>query len=317
MGEFGPSPQSEEEKEALGVTLAEEIAALRRDARTDEDYEAIIRKAKEIKGLYGIESNENVDLTEAKTIFGQDFIGPEEIENAFLSKIEIGSVAPIPFSKEELERAKEMGQMLIYRASKTSDGSPLTMKAIGDILGGKVKDEGKIFFDTDWYKDEKFFTEDIVEEGWALVSKELAPDSTNKNYLEQTDLLVEQLGKSFGGFDSLPSEYVDAVQEYDSAKEEIAGLITSDWQKAAEKLENLKINQLLRQSPSEAIYDMMAYFQCRGERILNNAYTWTKRRASGGNLVSVGLFGSDGVGVHRYGPGDADGSLGVSFSRSH
>ncbi|MFA6492605.1 MAG: hypothetical protein WCV58_00445 [Patescibacteria group bacterium] len=328
MSEFGPSPQSEEEKEEQGVSLAKEIADLRSGAQTDEDYENILRKTKVLKELFGISSWDTASdetklsgeiaeqIERAKEILGSDVFGPDAVKEAFGTAIELGSIPSIPFSVNELERAKELGQMLILRAGKLSDGSKLNMKKIGEILGGKVKDEGKVFYNPDWYKDEKFFTDDAVETGWALVSKGLVSDSVNKNYFEQTGLLIDQLNQSFNGAENLPEEYVEAVKEYAFAMDEIAELIDTDWQKAAEKLEGLEINQLLRQSPSEALYDLILYFQNTGKRLLGDKYTWTKRRNSDGRLVYVGYFESAGVSVGRYRPGYSRGDLGVSFSRS-
>lgn len=329
MSEFGPSPQSEEENEVQGISLAKEIADLRSGAQTDEDYENILRKTKVLKELFGVSSWDTASdemklsgevaeqIEKAKEILGSDVFGPDAVKEAFGTAIELGSIPSIPFSVNELEKAKELDQMLIFRAGKLSDGSQLNMKKIGEILDGKVKDDGKVFYNPDWYKDEKFFTDDAVETSWALVSKGLVPDSVNKNYFEQTGLLIDQLNQSFGGAEKLPEDYVEAVKEYALAMDEIAGLIDTDWQKAAEKLEGLKINQLLRQSPSEALYDLILYFQNTGERLLGDEYTWTKRRASVGGLVYVGGFKSDGVSVRRSGPGSSNGSLGVSFSRSH
>ena len=324
MSEFGSSPLSDEEKEAQGISLATEIVAIKAEAKTDADYRALLAKTRAIKELFGqahpMESKLSGEIAEqieiAKEILGTDVFGPEEVKTAFGSTLELESVPSIPFSRAELEKANELNQMLIFRAGKLSDGSPLSMKKIGEILGDKVKDGGKVSYG-DWYKDEKFFTEDAVETGWALVSRGLVPDSVSKNYLEQTEILITQVNESFGGAENLPEEYVEAVKEYAFAKEEIAGLIDTDWQKAAEKLEGLQINQLLRQSPSEALYDLILYFQNTGERLLGDNYTWTKRRSSGGRLVYVGSFDSDGVSVDGAEPGYSNSAHGVSFSRSH
>jgi len=81
-------------------------------------------------------------------------------------------------------------------------------------------------------------------------------------------------------------------------------------------LEALNLTELCRQSPVEALYDITAYFQTTGERLLPNRYTWTKRRGSGGRLVGVGGFDSGGVGVDSPTPDDSNDFLGVSFSRS-
>ncbi len=68
-------------------------------------------------------------------------------------------------------------------------------------------------------------------------------------------------------------------------------------------LEGLQITELTRQTPAEALYDLVAYYQTMGERLLPNVYTWTKRRSSEGGLVDVGCFESDGVDVDASPPG--------------
>ena len=96
---------------------------------------------------------------------------------------------------------------------------------------------GKILYKTDWYKDEEFFTKETPELSWALTSKEVIPDSTGKNYLKQTEVIIDHLkNKVFKGME-MPDEYKEAILEFEEKKEEIQKLISSDWQKAAEILE--------------------------------------------------------------------------------
>ncbi len=321
MSEFGPS--FDPDQEAQGVALAQEIANLQKTASTDEDYEAILRKANAIKELFGVESEGKLlgevleQIAEAKEIFGSDCMGPDEIKEAFGFVIEPSEVPKIPFGRAELEKAKEMGQMLVLR-------SPMTLNEINGNLNGKVKDSNKLLYGFDettgrfkddcWYKDEAFLDERI-ETKWALVSKAEIPDSTSKNYLDQMEKMIDYLKESFSG-EEMPEVYDEAIKEYAMKKGEIARIISSDWQKAAEELEGLKLNQLLRQTPAEAVYDLALYFQTTGTRLMENMYTWTKRRPSDGGLVSVGRFRSGGVGVDGSRPDDAGGYLGVSFSRS-
>ena len=89
-----------------------------------------------------------------------------------------------------------------------------------------------------------------------------------------------------------------------------------DWKEAAKILEELRITKLTRKSPSESVYDFLAYFKTNKERLLENMYTWTSRRASDGRLVDVGSFGADGADVDRSAPDGSHGYLGVAFSRS-
>ena len=260
-----------------------------------------------------------IQIEKARDIMGQDFLGQEEVKAAFLDQVEISEVPLIPFSKEELEKARELGQMLILRVDKAKDGSDLTMEKIHDLLNGKIKDEAKVLYSVDWYKDEEFYKKDKPEVTWALVSKEVVPDSPSVNYLEQTETLANYLRNEVFKTLIMPAKYGEALREFEKEKALIARIVESDkeseWKEAARKLEALKINQLTRQSPTEALYDLIVRYQQTGERLMEKMYTWTKRRDSNGDLVYVGRFRSDGAGVGGFGPGSSGGDLGFSFSR--
>ena len=264
---------------------------------------------------------EAVGLTveRAQEIMEADFLGPDAIEKTFGFMPEV--IPTLPFSEGDLERAKELNQFLVLRVNQTADGKPLTMKEINKMLEKQIKKEGKgkILFDTDWYKNEAFFTKDTPKLSWVLVSKAEIPDSTSKNYLQQTEQITDYLTNAVFkdmDLDKVPPEYAEAMDEFEAQKAEIAGLITSNWQEAALRLSNLKINKLTRQSPVEALYDFLMYLQNNNSRLMENKYTWTYRRDSAGELVNFGYSAADGARVSRWTPDSVYGYLGVAFSRS-
>lgn len=284
---------------------------------------------KEIPIKNGLDAKKSVEtfsreVNEAKMIFAeklfdQDFLGPEQIRAAFLDKVELTKIIPpVPFSRQELERAKKLGQMLILRL-------PMTMAEIYEKLDDNFKDGAKVLYDVDkrtgklkddtWYKDEKFLNDERIELKWALVSKEIVPETTGKNYLEQTDKLSDYLQNQVFKDRFMPRIYQLAIEEFKMQRSDIERAMSSDWEKAAEMLEVLQITELTRQTPAEALYDLAAFYLTNSERLLPSNYSWTKRRLSGGRLVYVGGFRSDGVYVSGNEPDDADGALGVSFSR--
>jgi len=305
-----------------------------------EDLQKVLLKYKEMGNALGLsESEPKGDVKEqmenAKEIMGSDFFAHQEIEKAFGIKVKSEQIPEIPFTKEDLERAKELNQFLILRVDKANDGKPLTMAKMNELLKGKVKDGKKALYSDDgtgkfkddsWYKDEDFATKESPKISWALTSKEVIPNSSSKNYLDQTEEVVDYLknqvfpakgGSALGGKGTeMPKIYKEAIEEFEKAKAEIKKLIDDDWQKAAEKLEGLAITKFTRQTPAEALYDILVYFQNKGERLMENMYTWTSRRDSDGRLVAVGRFDSGGVHVDSGGPGYSSGYLGVSFSRS-
>ena len=251
----------------------------------------------------------------AKEIMGKYYLGSEAVEKAFGIKLEINEIPAIPFSMGELEKAKKLGQFLVLRVNSGPDGQPLTMQSMNNLLKERYeKDSSKVLYNIDWYEKEEFFTNETPKLTWALTSKEVIPNSTDKNYLEQIDAIVDYLNQISP--EGLPEEYQKAVEEYKNQRAEIEPLIDSDWEKAAGMLEELKITELTRQSPAEALYDLVLYFQTNGEKLLPNRYICTKRRASDGKLVNVGGFGSGGVCVYSNEPDYSRGFLGTSFSRS-
>ncbi|MEK9151581.1 MAG: AAA family ATPase [Patescibacteria group bacterium] len=258
-------------------------------------------------------------IKDAKEILGgKDVLGIEEIEKAFGIRVRTEDIPRIPFSKKELENAKESGQFLILRVDKAADGTALTMKKMYKTLTEEFEKsgDGKLLYDTDWYGKEAFFTKNKPGLAWALVSKEIVPDSENKNYLEQTERLIDYIKNSVFKGTALPKEYQDALREFSEKKPEIAKLMDSGSEEAANMLAELSITKLTRQSPTEVIYDMVAYFKSNHERLLQDKYTWTAIRSSGGEFVYVGSFGVGGAGVGRDDPRSQFGGLGVSFSRS-
>lgn len=295
MSEFAPPPPIDPEKEAQGISLAQEIASLRVSAKTDEDYHAILQKAKELKELFGIASAET-SIEQAKELLGSDFLGAEAIEAVFGREVVPAVIPPIPFSLEELEKARDSkDQFLILR----TDQVPADKLALPNT---------------------KRTLEKAPQTRWALVTKEILPDSVSKNYLQQTEQIIIHLEEQVFADREIPKEYMEAIAEFESQKEELRPLAESSdekkWKPAAERLANLKITQLCRQTRDEVLYDLEVYHKANDQYLMPDKWTWTSSRASSGDLVYVGLFDAGGVDVSSYRPASSFDFLGVSFSRS-
>ena len=248
-------------------------------------------KKKERKG-------EAINPKEAETIIGADhFFGAEAVRKAFPGvPLKPEQIPAIPFSREDLQRAKELGDSLRLRVNKAPGNGNLNMKKMQELLQPTFdkKNGGKVLYDTDWYEGEDFFTE-APELCWVLTSDGIIPDSEDKDYLQQTEHIAEYLRDTVYQGKKIPQQYEEAMKELDSQKDEIRRLIDNDdWQEAAEKLANLKLNKLTRRVPVEVLYDMLVTFQNGDKRHLEDFYDWTCVRSSGGLLVGVGGFDPDG-----------------------
>lgn len=260
-----------------------------------------------------------ISIEKAKEILGEDILGSEAIEATF--GFSPKDIPPIPFSVEELERAKELNQFLELRIDKTADGQPLSMEKMHELLQPEftANNKGKILNSygkaDSWYKSEAFL-KDTPRVSWVLVSKDVIPNSLSKNFLQQTEVIASYLKTDIFKDQEMPEVYKEAIEEFEAKKAGIQAILTSNWQEAVKQLSELKINQLTRQLPVETMYDFLMYFKNNKKRLLEGKYTWTYRRASGGRLVGVGGFDAGGAGVDRWAPDGALDGLGVAFSRS-
>jgi hypothetical protein len=263
-------------------------------------------------------ASETAKLTEARAIMGDEFFGPDEVKTALGYDLDRSLIPEVPFSTQELVDAKADGQFLILYATETADGKPITMKRLDADLGAKFAREGKgkVLYDTTgWYKNEKFFTTFAPRQAWRLVTKGIIPNSTSHNYLEQIDDIASHISNSVYAGRTLPTDYQEALAEFYAQRAEIEGLMTSDWKEAARRLAILEMNSMFRQTPVEALYAGLVYFQNRDQRLLETTYAWTNTQASGGSLVNVGYADAEGVYVGFWDPGHSNGHIGVVLSR--
>ena len=56
----------------------------------------------------------------AKEMLGKDYMGPEKIEKTFGIKVALEDIPDMPYSPDDLEKAKENGEMLVLGVDKNS-----------------------------------------------------------------------------------------------------------------------------------------------------------------------------------------------------
>lgn len=239
---------------------------------------------------------ERLDFREAREFLGKDFFGPEEVKETYGVDIAPEELPPLP-SRQELEKAKELGERLILRVREDNERNPITMEYMQKLLEPKFSKagKGKILYNTDWYKDESFYTADTSKLEWKFVSKNILPGSVSKNYIEQTHLLRDYLAENNLAAPQELSECTDAKLD------QLQQLMGSNWQEAAKQLSELLINQNHRRIPVEALYDIVLIHSTRDEKHLENYYDWTSRLSSDGRIVSLGGAGADGANVDDWG----------------
>ncbi|MFA6415866.1 MAG: hypothetical protein WCW56_00030 [Candidatus Paceibacterota bacterium] len=252
------------------------------------------------------------DLDFARSLFvrGTECLGSDEIAKTFGVSVAPApeDIPPIPFTEEELMRARELGQFLILCG-------PVSMAEMNKVLDNKLC-YGKLLYDTDWYQGENFYLQEKADWHWRLVTREVIPGSAGQNYLQQTRTIAKYLVDKVYVGQELPSRYAEAIAELDWCEDELTELMKSDWKKAAEQLVTLKLNQRFRETPAQVLWSVALFKKINHEYLLPSMYTWTNQRSSGGYLVHVGYADADGVRVYFYDPRNSDDCLGVRFSRS-
>lgn len=303
---------AEQEKERKKYINIDNEEALKDEERLKE----LSKEEMEIKGAKSEKVQElkgETSLDKAREILGKDFLGPESVKNVF--GVELETIPSIQFTKEDLERAKELNQMLILQIDKMEDGKQLTLENMQNKFP-KAYAGKRMWYDQDWYNKEDFFKNETPKAGWKLVSKDTIPNSTNKNYLKQTETIVQYLKEEVFKDRELPKEYQEAITEFESQKSNISKLIDSDWESASGKLENLQITRLTRENPAEVIYRLILDNKENKEKLLPSKYTWTLRRPSDGEFVFVGFFDDVGANVYGYKPDHRHDFIGAPFSCS-
>lgn len=323
-----------EKRDALAQQIQEEYGSAEDAARTDAERLGELKKNENVEGvgakieeITGEDSGEELSIQEAERLFGKDFFGSKQIEQVFGQDIE---ATVLPFSKKELERAKELGQQLIFQTDRMDVKNPdtgeiernvpITLENLKKYFR-ETYDKVRLFWVFEGrYKDEDSFKKEVPRAGARLTAKDLIPNSTAKSYIEQTDMLIEHLQEDVFKGRELPKQYEDAITEFKKKRPEIEPLAKSsfetEWRQGSQMLADLAITKLTRELPVEVMYRFILNDQINKDELPPSTYTWIAGRAAGSILVDVGLGGRNPQ-VLRFYPGTRwRGPLGIAFSRS-
>ena len=221
-------------------------------------------------------------LADAAAVLGTSVLGPAELERALgdhplavLTDDERRSVARVPFSRADLERARTDGELLVLRVPRDPEG-PLTMLALSRRLAGGLDPKvhtgvGDMLRD-EWTIDtQPFATTDSCTAGWWLVRRTPLPTTLNRGHRVQDDVLAG-LGPVVEGRPG-------------------------------------------RRSAVEIAFDTLLWHRVRGERLLAEAWDWSRSPSNDQGYAALGEFGERGLGVIAYSRAVRFGTLGVCPQR--
>jgi len=260
-------------------------------------------------------------MDEAKRILGQDFLGPAEVTKAFGIELSPDQIPPLDTTPDVLKWAKSQGLMLVLRIDNAT-GSPLTIERMERILQPEfsARNAGRVINRDSFYLDQHFFTEATSRAGWFFVSKDaVGGTDCGITYLDQSHKIGEFLidNKKIIG-NQIP---LDAIRYLNLQNEELQTLVKNNPEQAVALLSYFSLNQAVRQTPVEAVYDLLLYFQNTGKRLLADKTTLV----GGANIftrsfnhfikdnrfIGVGYFDRDGIRITRHNAGGADPRVGA------
>ncbi|MEO5927981.1 MAG: hypothetical protein ABIO72_04645 [Patescibacteria group bacterium] len=107
----------------------------------------------------------------AKSILGENCIGPEELAVQG-SSFRFGSECPpVPYSVEQLEQ-HAVSSVLVFTPAHDADGSPVTLNSLRTLFGIDPAVSEPCFYNQDWYLKEPFAAEATLDGGWHLIRRE-------------------------------------------------------------------------------------------------------------------------------------------------
>ena len=119
-----------------------------------------------------------MDINQAKLIFGNNYIGIDELK-PFFKAIGLGDVdfqdISITYSDADLLEAAREGYILIFGVGKI-EGQYFTLRYLRDKFGVNPEIYEPCFYNQDWYLAESFIDEPLSL-GWYLIKKDVLADT--------------------------------------------------------------------------------------------------------------------------------------------
>jgi hypothetical protein len=210
-----------------------------------------------------------VEFEEVQELFGIDFFGPETVAEILGGADLFGPAVPrylyrqflrVPFSRDELQRAKYLGMIIVLRISHDKYGNGLTIRYLRDLAArsrafrlvhAQVISAFGDIRETPWYASEAFARNEVPRPGWSLVQIGAVPRSLGRTWKDQNDDLKR-------------------------------------WTEG----NAIRFDIARRRTAVEAVYDSLLYWQRNRQFKMDMVYDWTATTSSDGWLVFVGCHNS-------------------------
>lgn len=252
-------------------------------------------------------------IKEASRILGSSFLGVDAVESVFGIKLKKEEIPKIPFTSEDLLRAKELNQVLLFRTNEFGNGRPITVASLqqfneaNGILDNFFVDSASIL---DVFNN---FYSEIPRPGWVLVGRENVPKTTMKDFLTQIDRTIRYLEKDVFKFNT-PAIYKKAFSEYGVERDQI-DRATEDGNlaEAGLMLQKLEITKLILPTLVEALYDLLIIYSNTQEAGRLDSFRTSSIQMDG--IINICGFSKQGIDIDLATVRHSDSDLGLRISR--
>ncbi|HLK12087.1 MAG TPA: hypothetical protein VKW76_11980 [Candidatus Binatia bacterium] len=221
-------------------------------------------------------------LADASRTLAGAVLGPRELAAALdfdplavLTPAERQGVARLPFTAADLERARADGELLVLRLPRDPQG-PLTMLRLAARLHGGLEPRA--------HRGVGY----LLRDEWTIDGQPFAAEET----CAAGWWLVRRT--------PLPATLNRGYREQDRALSALAPAAPA---------------RPRRRSAVEAAFDVLCWQRAHGERLLADAWDWSRSASADGGYVAVGELGPEGLHVVAYSPAVKFGTLGACPQR--
>lgn len=218
-------------------------------------------------------------VAEAREILGSDVIGLEELEQVFgpVDEAAAARARLVPFSADELQRARESGEMLVLRAG-AAGGESLTLRALiarfPEAFDASLLRKVGYLLKDDWGIElEPLAAVEVCKSDWALLQPVILEATRNLSYGEQ-EACLEEYARRRGA----PGRF-------------------------------------RRRTAIEIAFDTIAVHRARRRRLLETSWDWSQTRTLDGGYLNLGRFTDRGMQILSYSEAVRHGQLGLCPTR--
>lgn len=235
--------------------------------------------------------------------------------------------APLPpyWNLKDYEAHAAAGDYLICYPNGEPNMSPMTLEVMAKRALSKKSFSNPLFSRqfshegdpvSDLIRNDPLIHNGMLRPGWQFVSPHVLPETGSRDFVEQTNVLIENMERLLG--DSPPSAFLEAKKKWKSEQQFVAKtLIEMDKPEAAAFfLASLDCTRFLREPVQNTFYRYLLVYGITGVKLFPNDYSWSGSVSSDGRLVCFGDAVAGGADVDGSTPDDSSSCLCAVTSRS-